>query len=441
MSTPTRTRSRSESWPVPRAVTGIVLFSCWLAILADGYDIGVIGAVLPALAEERAWALDPVALGGLASWALVGMLIGALFIGTLSDRLGRKRMLLVSMGLFTLMQLGASIAPTPELFGLFRFLGGLGMGGVIPVAAALTIEFSAPNKRARNYGLMYSGYSLGIVVSALVAIAVLPNLGWRWVIAVGAFPILLIPIIAALLPESLESLENRGQHDRAVALARRLRIDPYLPASPELTNPGERIPWQRILKQLFSRRYLRSTILLWVALFGGLLLVYGLNSWLPSIMRAAGYDLGPALTFLLVFSLAAAVGGLVLGALADRYGAKPVLVIFYTLGGVACLLMMFPNSMFINLVFVAISGIGSISTSLVLTAYITDYYPASVRATAAGWALSFARIGAIIGPILGGWLAAMAIGVEWNFVAFALVAVLAAVAIALVPRKPTASME
>ncbi|WP_226531030.1 MFS transporter [Microbacterium paraoxydans] len=441
MSTPTRTRSRSESWPVPRAVTGIVLFSCWLAILADGYDIGVIGAVLPALAEERAWALDPVALGGLASWALVGMLIGALFIGTLSDRLGRKRMLLVSMGLFTLMQLGASIAPTPELFGLFRFLGGLGMGGVIPVAAALTIEFSAPNKRARNYGLMYSGYSLGIVVSALVAIAVLPNLGWRWVIAVGAFPILLIPIIAALLPESLESLENRGQHDRAVALARRLRIAPYLPASPELTNPGERIPWQRILKQLFSRRYLRSTILLWIALFGGLLLVYGLNSWLPSIMRAAGYDLGPALTFLLVFSLAAAVGGLVLGALADRYGAKPVLVIFYTLGGVACLLMMFPNSMFINLVFVAISGIGSISTSLVLTAYITDYYPASVRATAAGWALSFARIGAIIGPILGGWLAAMAIGVEWNFVAFALVAVLAAVAIALVPRKPTASME
>lgn len=440
MSTPTRTRSRSESWPVPRAVTGIVLFSCWLAILADGYDIGVIGAVLPALAEERAWALDPVALGGLASWALVGMLIGALFIGTLSDRVGRKRMLLVSMGLFTLMQLGAAIAPTPEVFGLFRFLGGLGMGGVIPVAAALTIEFSAPNKRARNYGLMYSGYSLGIVVSALVAIAVLPNLGWRWVIAVGAFPILLIPIIAALLPESLESLENRGQHDRAVALARRLRIDPYVPANPELTNPGERIPWQRILKQLFSRKYLRSTILLWVALFGGLLLVYGLNSWLPSIMRAAGYDLGPALTFLLVFSLAAAVGGLVLGALADRYGAKPILVIFYTLGGVACLLMMFPNSMLINLVFVAISGVGSISTSLVLTAYITDYYPASVRATAAGWALSFARIGAIIGPILGGWLAAMAIGVEWNFVAFSLVAVLAAVAIALVPRKPAASL-
>ena len=162
----------TETWPVPRRVTGIVLFSCWMAILADGYDIGVIGAVLPALAEDAAWSLSPVELGGLASWALVGMLIGALFIGTLSDRVGRKRMLLVSMSIFTLMQLGAALAPTPEIFGLFRFLGGLGMGGIIPVAAALTIEFSAPRRRALNYGIMYSGYSLGIVVSALVAIPV-----------------------------------------------------------------------------------------------------------------------------------------------------------------------------------------------------------------------------------------------------------------------------
>ncbi|WP_461473990.1 MFS transporter [Microbacterium sp. HJ5] len=437
MSTKTATAPHTGAWPVPRAVTGTVLFCCWLAILADGYDIGVIGAVLPALAEDPAWALGPVALGGLASWALVGMLIGALFIGTLSDRLGRKRMLLVSMAIFTLMQLGAALAPTPEIFGLFRFLGGLGMGGVIPVAAALTIEFSAPNRRARNYGIMYSGYSLGIVVSAIVAMALLPNLGWRWVIAVGAFPILLIPVIAKLLPESLESLENRGQHDRASALAAKLGITPYVPADPQHTTPGERIPWHRILQQLFSRKYLRSTILLWIALFGGLLLVYGLNSWLPSIMRAAGYDLGPALAFLLVFSLAAAIGGPLLGMLADRFGAKPILVTFYALGGVACLLMMFPNSMLLNLIFVGISGVGSISTSLVLTAYITDYYPASVRATAAGWALSFARIGAITGPILGGWIAAIAIGVEWNFIAFSLVAILAAIAIALVPKKPS----
>lgn len=427
--------TQTEKWPVPRSVTGLVLLGCWLAILAEGYDIGVIGATLPAIADDPAWSLSPVELGGLAAWALVGMLIGALFIGTLSDRIGRKRMLLVSIGIFTLTQLGAALAPTPEIFGAFRFIGGLGMGGAVPVAAALTIEFSAPWKRSLNYGIMYSGYSLGIVVSALVAMGLLPTLGWRWVIGMGAVPILLIPLIAKLMPESLESLENRGEHARAAALAQKLKIVPYVPSVPQASEPGQRITWTRILQQLFSRRYLRSTMFLWIALFAGLLLVYGLNSWLPSIMREAGYKLGPALAFLLVFSLSAAVGGLVVGALADRFGPKRVLIIFYTLGGLACLLMMFPNMLWINLILVGISGVGSISTSLVLTGYITDYYPASVRATAAGWALSFARIGAILGPIVGGWIAALNVGVQWNFIVFSLVALLAVVTVALVPKK------
>ena len=442
----THTAPRAADWPVPRSVTGLVLLCCWLAILSEGYDVGVIGAVLPSLAEYRAWSLGPVELGGLASWALVGMLIGALAIGTLSDRLGRKRMLLISMFIFTSMQLGAALAPTPEVFGLFRFLGGLGMGGIVPVAAALTIEYSAPRRRALNYGIMYSGYSLGIVVSAIVAMLLLEPLGWRWVVAIGALPVLLLPVIAVLLPESLESLENRGSHAQAAQLAERLRIRPYIPqqgAAPDTPGGGAaaaetarpRPQWWQILRGLFSRSSLRATIALWVALFAGLLLVYGLNSWLPSIMRESGYDLGPALAFLLVFSLSSAVGGLALGWLADRFGARPVLVVFYLLGAVACLLMMFPNSMLTNLIFVGISGVGSISTSLVLTGYITDYYPPAIRATATGWALSFARIGAITGPLLGGWIAALQVGVEWNFITFALVAVLAAVAVTIVPKR------
>ena len=133
-----------NDWNVPKRTTALVLFCCWMAILAEGYDVGVLGAVLPALAEYKEWNLSPLQLGGLGSYALAGMLVGALFIGTLSDLVGRKKMLLASMVIFTLTQAGAAWAPTPELFGLFRFIGGLGMGGVIPVAAALTIEYSAP---------------------------------------------------------------------------------------------------------------------------------------------------------------------------------------------------------------------------------------------------------------------------------------------------------
>ncbi|MCR1161806.1 aromatic acid/H+ symport family MFS transporter [Paenarthrobacter sp. UW852] len=424
-----------NDWNVPTKTTGLVLFCCWIAILAEGYDVGVLGAVLPALAEYKEWNLSPLALGGLGSYALIGMLIGALFIGTLSDLVGRKRMLLASMVIFTLTQAGAAWAPTPELFGLFRLIGGLGMGGVIPVAAALTIEYSAPNKRSFNYGLMYSGYSLGIVVAALAALFVLPIGGWRAVIAIGAAPVVLLPIIWKFLPESLEYLESKGRRAEAKALAAKLQISDYRPVVPAAPVPGAQAePWWRTITTMFSRKYLRSTVFFWISLFLGLLLVYGLNTWLPSIMKKAGYDLGSSLTFLLVFSLASAIGGLLLGRAADKYGKKLILVVFYILGGLGIMLLVFPNTMVVNLLFVAFAGIGSISTSLVLTGYIADYYPSKVRGTATGWALSFARLGAISGPLIGGWIAGSKLPFEANFAIFAGIAVLAAGAVALIPK-------
>ncbi len=423
----------STDWKIPKRTTSVVLFACWLAILAEGYDVGVLGAVLPALAEYQEWSLTPLQLGGLGAYALVGMLFGALFIGTLSDIIGRRRMLLLSMAIFTITQAGAALAPTPEIFGLFRFLGGLGMGGIIPVAAALTIEYSAPRKRSLNYGIMYSGYSLGIVAAAMVAMALLPTLGWRWVIAVGTLPILILPVVAWLVPESLEYLVAKGRIAEAKALAKKLNVRDYRPVAP--ANPGRRIPWREVMAAMFSGKYLRSTVFFWISLFCGMVLVYGLNTWLPQIMRKAGYDLGSSLAFLLVFSLASAIGGLVLGFLADKYGQKTILVLFYLLGAGGILLLMFPNTMFVNLCFVAFAGIGSISTSLVLTGYIADYYPAAQRGTATGWALSFARIGAISGPIIGGWIASTGLSFEFNFVFFAIVGVVAAIAVSLIPKR------
>src|ERR1700744_70970 len=143
--------NQSASLRLPARVTGRVLLVCWLAILFEGYDVGVMGAVLPASADDKAWNLSPIQLGALGSYALLGMFFGAFLIGTLSDLLGRRRMLLLCAGLFSLTMAGAAWAPTPGWFALFRFIGGLGLGGVIPVAAALTIEYSAPRRRNFNY--------------------------------------------------------------------------------------------------------------------------------------------------------------------------------------------------------------------------------------------------------------------------------------------------
>lgn len=417
---------------IPAAVTRRVLLCCWIAILAEGYDVGVFGAVVPGLLAYEPWSLTAVEIGGLAAWSLVGMLIGATTIGVLADRVGRKNMLLVAVALCAVPQLGVALAPTPEVLGLFRFVGGLGLGGVIPIAAAYTIEYSPPAKKSVNYGIMYSGYSLGIMLAALVAVLTLDILGWRWVMGMGFGAVILVPVLAVALPPSIEQLAATGNADRAAAAARRLGIETSPVSRPDPVT-GESEGFLGALRVIFSPRYRLATACFWIALFCGLLLVYGLNTWLPQIMRKAGYDLGSSLMFLLVFSLASAVGGVFVGLLADRRGQKPVLVLWYSIGALGILALMFRGPMLVNYLLVGVAGIGSISTSLVLTGWVAHYYPARVRAAATGMALSFARIGAIVGPIVGGYIAGAGFGYRANFVFFAVVGGIAAVAVAVLP--------
>ncbi|MDX4946293.1 aromatic acid/H+ symport family MFS transporter [Providencia manganoxydans] len=408
-----------------------VLLVCWMSILFEGYDVGVMGAVLPTLAEYKQWSLTPLELGALSSYALVGMFFGAFIIGTLSELYGRRRMLLICVCLFSLTMLGAALAPTPWFFGIMRFIGGIGLGGVIPVAAALTIEYSPAEKRSFNYGIMYSGYSLGILSAALVAIWLLEHFGWRSVIAFGALPLLLIWPMARILPESLEYLSNKGMHIQAQTLADKLDI--------QYQAPVQQHPQKQSIKDIvavvFAWRYLRATTCFWVALFCGMLLVYGLNTWLPSIMRKEGYNLGSSLTFLIVFSLASALGGLFLGKIADRYGVRGSVSFFFLLGAVGVGALIFKQNIYVNYLLVAFAGVGSISAALILTGYIANYYPANVRASATGWALSFSRIGAMSGPMFGAYIASLGIASSWNFIAFAIVAVVASLAVMLLPKR------
>lgn len=350
----------------PYAVTRRVLLVCWLSILFEGYDVGVMGAVLSSMAEDAGWGLTPLELGALSSYALVGMFFGAFAAGSLSEGIGRRRMLLLCVGLFSLSMIATTWAPTPLLFGVARFIGGLGLGGVIPVAAALTVEYSPPERRSYNYGIMYSGYSLGILCSALVAMWLIPHFGWRSVIGVGALPLLVLWPMSRLLPESLEYLVSRGRMIEARELSSRLGVP-----LPEAETPCPQQEGRRKTGSLlFSGDYLRATVCFWVALFCGMLLVYGLNTWLPSIMRKSGYALGPSLLFLVVFSLASAVGGLFLGRIADRIGAKRAVALSYLVGGAGICALMFPHSLPVNILLTALAGVGSISASHILTGYL-----------------------------------------------------------------------
>ncbi|MCV9940657.1 MFS transporter [Boseaceae bacterium BT-24-1] len=249
----------------------LVVALCWFGIFAEGYDVGVLGAILPALATDGAWNLTPIQLGALGSYTLIGMLIGGLAAGTISELYGRKPMFVACLGLFSACMVIGWWAPTATWFGISRFIAGLGLGGIIPIAAALTTEYSPSRRKSFNYGLMYSGYSLGILAAALVGRALLPEHGWRPVVLIGAGPLIVLPLVVWLLPESLEFLISRGEKRKAAELANRVGL--RLPAPPA---KAEAPSWASVLGEIFAARNTFATACFWIALFMGLLLVYGI---------------------------------------------------------------------------------------------------------------------------------------------------------------------
>ena len=407
-----------------------VVALCFAGILSEGYDVGVMGAILPALANDASWHLTPIQLGALGSWAIAGMFVGGIVFGTLGDLYGRRRMFVASLVVFSVCMAGLARSPSPFVFAVFRFVGGIGLGGIIPIAAALTVEYSSPGRRSANYGLMYSGYTLGILAAALVARAVLESSGWRWVVGAGVLPLLLVPVVLMWLPESLEYLVASGQDARAAALAARLgRPVPVRRAAS--VQPG----WASTLAAMFTPERRVGTACFWAAAFMGLLLVYGLGTWLPQIMRRSGYELGPALLFLAVFALSSSIGGILMGEAADRRGVKGIVSLSFAAGAVAIGLLALKGPIWVTYALVAVAGYGTVSTSLILTGWLTSFYPAAIRTAAVGWTMSFARLGAVCGPLLVGVVQEMGAGPGWSFGLFALCGLVAAGATALVPQR------
>lgn len=407
----------------------LVTAICWFGLFSEGYDMGSLGAVLPTLMTDPAWHLGAGKAGLIASAALVGMAFGSYGFGRLSDRIGRKPCYLACLGLFSIASGLAALAPTPWLLGTLRFAAGVGIGGIIPVCAALTTEFAGREQANRQFALMYSGYSLGIFASALVSYFLAASLGWRVVIGLGALPLLLLPFIARTLPESLVFLVRRGEGAKAACLAGRFGIDlptpsQAAPASAEGTG----------LRVLFAPGRIRSTIGFWLATFFSMVLVYGLNTWLPKIMRDSGYDLGPSIMFLGVFALASAAGGVVLGWLADRIGRTAAITIAFGGGAAAIVLLSVRWPLEVTYLVVAAAGVGTVAAAVMVTSYLSGYFPAALRATAVGCCVSFSRLGAICGPLIGGTIVQSGLPVAWNFYAFAFIAMLTAAAILIVPR-------
>ncbi|PUA78999.1 MFS transporter [Nocardioides currus] len=394
--------SAGRAWPV---------ILCWVAVALDGFDLVVLGAVIPTLSKSGDLGFTDSSLTLASTLGLVGVGLGAVTIGPLADRFGRRRSLIASIALFSLLTIAVAFAPDVPTFITLRFLAGLGLGACLPTALAYMTEAARPGRGGTAVTRMMTGYHVGAVLTALLALWLVEDRGWESMFIVGGVAgLLVVPVLWAKLPESETYLRAVAERESGAATS--------VPRSADVVRGA----------------YLRVSIGLWVASFMGLLLVYGLNTWLPKIMGEAGYSITAGTQLLLVLNLGAVIGLLVAGAIADVRGKKPTVLAWFGLAAVfLALLSVKLESTLAVYAAVLLAGIFVFSAQVLVYAFVGHLYPPEIRGTALGMSAGVGRIGAIVGPSLGGLLVTAGIAYPWGFYAFALAAVLAVVAMSLVP--------
>jgi len=380
----------------------IAVVVCWLFVVFDGYDLIVYGNVISSLQAE--WGISSSTAGTLGSLAFLGMMIGAVLAGRLSDVVGRKQAVIGCVVVLSVFTALCAVATGPIVFGILRLIAGIGLGGLVPTSNALAAELVPDKWRAAVATMMMSGVPIGGSIAALVGIPVIPNWGWR-----PMFLFALIPLVV-LVPLALK----------------------VLPAHAPDAHPGSAAGG---FKELLGTRFRAISIMFAAVTMVTLLAWYGLGTWLPKLMQGEGTDLGSALTFALALNMGAVVGSFVTAWGGVRWGSVPTSIIAALLAGVALLtLLLDPPVAVVYLIFV-LAGVGTHGTQALIIAAVASYYPDHLRGTALGWALGVGRIGAVAAPQIGGWLLAAGLGADSNFVLFGVSALISALLLSVIWRK------
>ena len=318
-------------------------------------------------------------------------------------------------------------ATTPTEFGICRFIASLGIGGVMPNVVALMSEYAPKKIRSTLVAIMFSGYSVGGILSAGLGMVLLPSHGWQSVFYVAGIP-LLLPLIMKFLPESVGFMVKQGRTQEAADVLSRVQPGSKLKAGEQLEAAAAGKAKGGNVLDLFREGRALQTLMLWVAFFCCLLMVYALASWLSKLMTKAGYGLGSSLSFLLVLNFGAIFGAVGGGWLGDKFNMPRVLVTFCAIAAASLCLLGFKSSTGVLYTLIAIAGATTIGTQILLYALGAQFYSMSIRSTGLGWASGIGRNGAIVGPILGGALMAAELPLQANFLAFAVPGAIAAIA-------------
>ena len=396
-----------------------LLLMCFLVVAIDGFDTALVGFIAPAIRVE--WSLAVSRLGPLFAAGLVGLMLGAFAVGPLADRHGRKAMLTASMLVFGLASLASSLSGDLGTLTWLRFVTGLGLGGAMPTTITLASEYCPASRRASLVTLMFCGFTIGSALGGLIASQVIERYGWRpLLVGGGVAPLALAPVLWWTLPESVRYLVMaRAAAPRIAAVLS--KIAPEI-ALDDVTFTGARTPAISPVRQLFSGGLVLGTLLLWLAFFMSLLVVYLLSNWMPTlIQRSTGASLSHAALVTAMLQIGGTVGAIAVGRMMDTLNPHRVLGAVYA-AGAAFIVMISMTTRSPWLMGLAVFGAGfCVSGGQVgANALSAAFYPTSYRATGVSWANGIGRSGSIVGSLLGGGM--LALGWEVTTV-YALVAI------------------
>lgn len=407
-----------------------VLALCFLITTLDGLDTAIIGYVAPMLLESFGGTRQ--ALGPTLGAALVGYAIGAMIAGPMADRFGRRLLTIGSVFLFGAWCLASSFATSLEALAIFRLLTGIGLGAAMPNATALMSEYAPARSRNLLVTAMFCGFTLGSAAGGFLAAYLIPAFGWRSVlVASGVLPLLAVPLLWRALPESTRFLVASGRKLEEVSRTIRKISATPLPANlsfsldePNTTQAG------RPVAAMFSDGRFFGTVLLWIAFFMGLLVIYLLTSWLPTLIHDAGHSIADAARVGALWQIAGTFGALIVGWAMDRTDGQRVIAAAYLLGA-AFVAWASTAHASLAVLSIGITGAGfcisGAQTSM--NALAANYYPTHCRATGISWMLGIGRLGAIAGALCGGVLVALAGSLDAVMAALAAPVVVAGLAI------------
>lgn len=415
----------------------LVVVICFIIVAIDGFDTAAIGFLAPAIRAE--WQLSPTALAPLFGAGLFGLMAGAFLFGPLSDKFGRKTILLFCVIFFGLTCLMSAFSTSLWELIVLRFLTGLGLGGAMPNSVTMTSEFCPAKHRLSLVTTMFCGFTLGSALGGLASAHMVGEYGWRSVLIIGGvLPLMLVPLIAWKLPESVRFLVLKGKHsERITATLKRI--------SPEIKLDGKNYcldhsaPSGFPVKHLFKPDLIKGTVTLWFTFFMSLLIIYLLSSWLPSLIKSTGVSLKTASLVTMMFQVGGTIGAIALGWLMDKLNPHYVLATGYIAAGAFIAAVGSLTSAPV-LAGIAVFGAGfCISGAQVgVNALTASFYPTDCRGTGVSWANGVGRIGSVIGSMGGGAMIASDLTLPSVFIIIGIPALFAGCAMLFMGHQRTA---